>query len=163
MFLRLIEEKEKNIVMIPINHLYIKETESGTKITKYINKTSEINSIEFVSSLNTFIWFKVSFVSMSVANNFIKTIEHIMGIKDIRKQYDFGEVIGKGGGFVKVKKLQDKKKKKIFAVKIIDKFYSSHQCIKDNDDMENIKFLVSEVDVCQILLRIKKPPSIVNF
>ena len=29
--------------------------------------------------------------------------------------------------------------------------------------MENIKFLVSEVDVCQILLRIKKPPSIVNF
>ena len=117
MFLRLIEEKEKNIVMIPINHLYIKETESGTKITKYINKTSEINSIEFVSSLNTFIWFKVSFVSMSVANNFIKTIEHIMGIKDIRKQYDFGEVIGKGG-FAKVKKLQDKKRKR-FAVKII--------------------------------------------
>ena len=119
MFLRLIEEKEKNIVMIPINHLYIKETESGTKITKYINKTSEINSIEFVSSLNTFIWFKVSFVSMSVANNFIKTIEHIMGIKDIRKQYDFGEVIGKGGGFAKVKKLQDKKIK----LKNINDFY----------------------------------------
>lgn len=80
----------KNAV-IPVNHLYIKESSLKTKITKTFTKQDdsivEMNTIELISSINTFIMFKVSFNSVLTANDFIKEIEEIMNYKDIREKY----------------------------------------------------------------------------
>ena len=95
----------------------------------------------------------MSFKSITTANEFIEVIEESNNRKDIKEEFLLGEVIGEGG-FAKVKKAYNKTTKEICAVKIINKFQrnNSQKRMTCNDDIDNMKFIISEVDVCRILM-----------
>ena len=150
----------KKMLTVLVRKLFIqKQTISQKKKKKIIktfiqnSKIDEMNTIEIISGLNNFITFKLSFKSITTANEFIEVIEESNNRKDIKEEFLLGEVIGEGG-FAKVKKAYNKLTKEICAVKIINKFQrnNSQKRMTCNDDIDNMKFIISEVDVCRILM-----------
>ena len=156
-------KKTNSTVLIPIKQLFFNVYKSG-KQRKKIMKTfikgdnvNEMNTVQMFSGLNNFISFKLSFENEHTAKEFITIVERVMKFKDIKEEYEMGVIVG-SGGFAKIKKATNKKTKKIYAVKIINKFQSSNSTIKSMDEIENMKFIINEVDVCQMILRINKRP-----
>ena len=153
-------------LMLPINHMYInqvKKKNMNKKIKVKIMKTfiksktlKEINTVEMISGLNNFISFKLSFSSFGIAEEFVKEVERITKWKDIKEEYEMGDVIGKGG-FAKVKKGIKKQNGKVVAIKVINKFLTSRDItIKGMDDIDYMLFVITEKDVSSMLMNIKE-------
>lgn len=149
-------------LLIPINHLYInqvrkKNMKKSTKVKilkTFIKSTTlkEINTVELISGLNSFISLKLSFTSNGIAEEFVNEIEQIQKWKDIKEEYEMGEVIG-CGGFAKVKKGIKKSNGKTVAIKVINKFLTSREItIRGMDDIDYMTFVINEKDVSQLLM-----------
>ena len=127
------------------------------KIAKTYMKSNtiiEMNTIEIISGMNNFISFKVSFSSMTTAKEFIKVIEEMNKFKEIKEEYQFGEVIGRGG-FAKVTNAIDKKTNDKVAIKIINKLYSpNRKIITKVDDIDYLPFINNEIDVSRYIMNI---------
>ena len=143
---------------IPIKQLYIKKTKK-TYITKekIINhcveydKSTNFYNVKIILGLNKFLFFYLSFFSEIKTIEFIDLIENKMKFRDIKKDFIFGKVIGRGG-FAKIKKCKNIHTKKKYAIKIIKKFGSSQfQSFSFVDDIKNYKFIISEKDICEFL------------
>ena len=149
-------------LLFPINHLYInqvrkKNMNKSTKVKilkTFIKSTTlkEISTVEMLSGLNNFISLKLSFTSSGIAEQFVNEIEEIQKWKDIKEEYEMGEVIG-SGGFSKVKKGIKKSNGKTVAIKVINKFLTSRDItIRGMDDIDYMTFVINEKDVSQLLM-----------
>ena len=144
--------------MVPIKQLYIQS--SKVKKNKKIYKASfqskglhQIFIVNVISGLNIFTTFKLSFYTEEKAEEFINVIEKKMKFRDIKEDFIFGKVVGKGG-FSKIRKCTHINTNKTYCVKIISKFFSTNNNITCVDDIESYDFIVSEIDVCRYLFHL---------